>query len=138
MEDRMINFIIYRIAQSFFFIKRIGYFYLRNSISITKNEDKIHELKLKFIFIYLKLVIDYSKNTKYDKDIANINFSNVYKFIIADLPNSKNYSNLFNDIINIYLRSTFITDENKSMLNFFKFLIKKKKNNLINSKRINN
>ena len=127
MEDRIINFIIYKIAQSFFYIKKIGYFYLRNNISITKNEDKKIDLKLKFIFIYLKLIFDYTTNTKYDKDNANINFRKVYKFIFKNLSKLKDNSNLFNNIINIYLKSPYITDENKYMLKYFKILLKKKK-----------
>ena len=126
MEDSMITFIIYRIAKSFFFLKKFGYYYLRNSISISKNLNKISDLKFKFIFIYLKIIYDYSKMTKYDKDMANILFTNLNNFIIKNTSTFKKYYYLFKDIINICFKSTFITDENKNMLNDFKKKIKKK------------
>ena len=65
------NYILFRTIKSFLFIKRIGYFYLVNNDSITKNFYKINKINLKFIFIYLKIIFEYSKNTKYEKDMAN-------------------------------------------------------------------
>jgi glycosyltransferase involved in cell wall biosynthesis len=56
MEDSMMNYILYRIAKSFYFIKKIGYYYIKNSQSISKNIYKISKLRMKIIFIYLKLI----------------------------------------------------------------------------------
>ena len=36
-EDSMMNYIIFRIAESFFYLKKIGYYYIKNKLSITNN-----------------------------------------------------------------------------------------------------
>ena len=81
MEDQLFNYILYRTAKSFYYIKIIGYYYNRNSISITKNSFKLNKIKLVFFFIYIKLIFEYSKKTKYEKDMANFLFSRLYKGI---------------------------------------------------------
>ena len=70
-EDGIMNYILFRTIKSFYYIKRIGYFYLINNESITMNIYNISKKNLKFMFIYLKLIFEYSKNTKYEKDMAN-------------------------------------------------------------------
>ena len=130
MEDAMITFIIYRNAKSFFFLKKIGYYYLRNSLSINKNINKISELKLKFFFIYIKIVFDNTKNRKYEKDMANIIFSYLSKFIVQNLSILK-YQNLIYDFINIFLNNTFFGDENKYILEVLKFKLKKNRKKII-------
>lgn len=129
MEDTMMSYILYRIANSFFFLKRIGYYYTPNTLSITKNQIKISNLILKFIFIYLKLIFVYSKNTKYEKDMANNLFSNLNKqfYIAKKLSKLKNNLNFYKNIIHIYFKCRFITDENKLLLNNLKIKLKKKK-----------
>lgn len=120
MEDSMINYIIYIISDSYFFLKKIGYYYIKNKISITLNLNKINDLRLKFSFIYLKAVFEYSKNSKYQKDMVNILFTNIYKTFGKKLPNIKNYYIFFNKVINNFLNCSFITDENKYILKAFK------------------
>ena len=120
MEDSMINYIIYIISDSYFFLKKIGYYYLRNKISITLNLNKINDLRLKFSFIYLKAVFEYSKNSKYQKDMVNILFTIIYKTFKKKLSNIKKYYIFFNKVINNFLNCSFITDENKFILKAFK------------------
>ena len=48
MEDQLINYILYRTAKSFYYFKIIGYYYNKNSISITKNLFKLNKIKLVF------------------------------------------------------------------------------------------
>ena len=79
MEDQIMSYILHRKAKSFYFLKLIGYYYNSNSISITKNEFKFNKMREIFIFIYLKFIFEYSKNTKYEKDIANFLFTVFYK-----------------------------------------------------------
>ena len=55
MEDSLMNYLILRTAKSLYFSKIIGYYYLQNTLSITKNTYKITLLTMKFIFIYLKI-----------------------------------------------------------------------------------
>lgn len=106
-EDTIISFILYRTAKSFAFIKRIGYYYIKSSQSITKNILKMSELRVLFIFIFLKFLFEYSKNTKYEKDMSNhlftefnqkYNIENKFSKLII-----KPYINIYIDVINNYL-----------------------------------
>ena len=131
MEDQIMNYLIQRTAKSLYFSKIIGYYYLQNTISITKNLNKIPLLIMRFIFIYLKFIFEYSKNTKYQKDIANILFTNSYKVFNIQLGliklRSKDEINFYYNILNIYLKNEYITNENKYLLNVFKSIIETKK-----------
>ena len=123
-EDVLITHIIYMTAYSFYFLKTIGYYYIKNNNSITRNI--ILKLKIKAIFIGLKLIYEYYKNTKYERDIIN----DILNKVISDnnLNNIKNkikFDNkdsliIYNDIINKYLNCSFISDENKKILNNLK------------------
>ena len=131
MEDQVMNYILHRIAKSFFFFKVIGYFHLSNSVSIMNNLFKIPELRTKFSFIYLKFVFDYSKNTKYEKDMANHLFTVLNKqFNIAGRLQANDYEendyNFYYEIVNTYLNCSYIDNENKYFLNNFKYIIEKK------------
>ena len=69
------NFILYRVAKSFCFIKNIGYYHIKNSMSITNSLFKNTILRIKFSFIVIKLFFDYSKNTKIEKEMSQYFFS---------------------------------------------------------------
>lgn len=138
LDDQIMNHVLYRTAKSFFFLRKIGYYYLPNSISITKNLMKYNELRLKFIFIYLKIAFEYSKNTKYERDMANIvltiltrNF-NVQRQLSAITDEYYFYY----DILNMYLDNLYITDENKYMLQDFKYEVERKINRTLIQKNI--
>ena len=128
-EDGIMNYILFRTVKSFIFIKRIGYFYLINNESITMNILNIAKQNLKFMFIYLKVVFEYSKNTEYEKDMAN--------YLLNDLSNNFNIANnllflnkdikFYYDIINMYINCKFITDKNKNILKNFTKILKKRK-----------
>ena len=102
-EDQLLIFLLYKTANSFFYLKRIGYYYLTNSISITNNIKKISKVRLKFIFIYFKIVFVFSKNNKYEKDMANLLFTRFIKdFNIGKILSTyKNDIKFFKYIINI-------------------------------------
>ena len=68
-EDTIINYILYRMAKSYLFLNNIGYYYIKNNLSITNNLFKKSNFKIKYIFILLKFFFEFSKNTKYEKDI---------------------------------------------------------------------
>jgi glycosyltransferase involved in cell wall biosynthesis len=55
MEDNLMNYLLHRTAKSFFFLKKIGYMYKRTSESTSKKKY-IPKIKLKYKFIYLKLI----------------------------------------------------------------------------------
>jgi hypothetical protein len=111
------------------------------------NLFKIPELRMKFSFIYLKFIFDYSKNTKFEKDMANHLFTILNKqFNIAGRLQANDYEendyNLYYDIVNTYLNCSYIDTENKYFLNNFKFIIEKKnisyQKNLAKMKNITN
>ena len=128
MEDTIINIILYRTAKSFYFLKRIGYYYIIHSQSITNNLGKLSELKIKFSFILLKLIFDYTKNTKYEKDMANTIFTVVNRrFNIERMLLTYDMDlDFFYNIIEKYLNCKFITSDNKKILNIFKNIIKRR------------
>ena len=129
-EDTIISYILYRNAKSFCSLRNIGYFYIKNSQSITKNMFKISELKMKFIFIFLKVVFENTKNTKYEKDMFNLLFTQLNEnFNIINRLNNLAINSKYHfyyEIIYQFLNSNFITEENKKILNNFIFLINKK------------
>ena len=74
------NFLIYRIAKSFYYINIIGYRYFKSRESITSKQLSFG-LNFKFIFYYLKFIFENSKNTKYEKEMANHLFTKMYNNI---------------------------------------------------------
>ena len=129
-EDSMINYLLYRTAKSFYIFKKIGYYYIKHTQSITNNILKISELRVKFSFIFLKLIIEYSKNIKYEKDMANLLLTDLNRNFksIKQLSSYNINFNFYNDIINIYLNCKFITKDNKMLLLDLKEIFKQIKN----------
>jgi glycosyltransferase involved in cell wall biosynthesis len=130
MEDQIMNFIIHLNAKSLYFTTKVGYYYLKTEASITKNTKKMAKLDTKFIFIYFKILFEYSKNNKYEKDMFNLLFTNINKsYNIKNLLlglSSKDDLYFYYYIINIYLNCKYITDENKYYLQCFKSIIENK------------
>ena len=126
-EDTLINYILYRKAKSYIFLNNIGYYYIKNSLSITNNLFRKSNLKINFFFILLKFFFEYSRNTKYEKDISNFLFSklNVDFNLLISLSNINNNRNKFIEcfygIINMYLNSKYISKENKNLFFFIIF-----------------
>lgn len=118
-EDVLMNYSLYLTAKSFLFLKQIGYLYIKNNKSITRN--LINKLRLKDFFIRLKFIFEYYKNTKYERDISNtilkninnnffiINSDNIAKFEIDELI-------IYYKVLNKYLNCIFITDDNKKII----------------------
>ena len=119
MEDSLINYLLHRTAKSLYFIKNIGYRYTKITESITKQLFKMPQMKLKFIFIYFKFLFEFSKNTKYEKDMLNLRLSKIFKFNIEkkllDTKLKKDY-NFYFHVINSIINCTYISDENKNLL----------------------
>ena len=78
-EDGLINSFLYRNVKSFYFLKIIGYYYIRNKQSITMNRNRGEKI-LKYVFIYLKIIFEYTKNTICEKNMAKYLF--ILKFYI--------------------------------------------------------
>ena len=90
--------------------------YLVNKKSITKS--KLSDFKLKSIFFNLKLLFEYSKNNKYEKDMVNAYICNV----LLPKNNNKlkkiirNDCDFYNGIIKTFLNCEFISTESKIKL----------------------
>ncbi len=128
LEDQLMNYVLYRTANSYYFLNKIGYYFLRNSMSTTNNIFKIPQSRMHFIFIFLKYLFENSKNTKYERDMANMLFTYLNKgFNLGQRLNSLsgNFA-YYKDIVDKYLNSTYITSENKYMLEDFKSIIERK------------
>ena len=128
LEDLMMNYILFRVAKSFCFIKNIGYLYIKNNMSKTNNLFKTTILRIKFSFIILKFFFDYSKNIKKEKDIYQYFFSYLNKMLnISDklFIINKDF-NFYKNIINTLLSYKFISKENKKILYSYKELINNK------------
>jgi len=137
----MMNFILHRIAKSLFKINIVGYYHIKNSISLSNTLFSISKLKIKFALILLKVIFDYSKNTKKEKDMSH-NFEDVIKFL--NIPNSifiiKNDFIFYKNFIDTFIKCKFISMENKRILESFKnlieFSISRKLTNFIINKKI--
>ena len=139
LEDQVINYIIHRTAKSFYFLKNIGYYHKRASISIINNLFKAPDLIVKSTFIYLNFVFEYSKNIKHQKDMSNLLFTilssqfNIAHRLFVSANNDD--INFYYYIINKYLNSDFITNDNKLILNDLKNIIEKKRKYINSSKK---
>lgn len=125
-EDGLINFILYRTAKSFFFFKKIGYYYIPNDSSITLNYQNNIDETIRFIFIYLLFIFEETKNNKYEKDMANCLFQRLYLGVLSESLNliTKDFQ-FFINIINLYLNCEFINKENIFKLVELKSIIQK-------------
>lgn len=129
-EDFLFNYFLYKAANSFFFIKEIGYYYIKNQLSITNNLFKKSKIMIEHYFILLKMFLEYSKFSKHEIDIVILYFSNIIKkYNIASylLKYNKDFIFFHNIIIVIkaFINSKFITKENKKILFEYKKLIEK-------------
>ncbi len=70
---------------------------------------------MKFIFIYLKLVFEFSKNTSFEKDMFNFLFKEIVigKSINKKLKFIQENSKFYIDIIDLFLKNEFICINNK-------------------------
>jgi len=128
-EDGLTNYFVHLVGKSLYFLKEIGYYRVPNTESITKNDFKFNDLKLKLFLIYLKFVFENSKNTKYNKDIINIICSS-YKIKNINIQNILSKTNssedlyFFENLANEFLNSSFIDNSNKIIFRNIKVLLK--------------
>ena len=124
-EDGIMNYMLYRTVKSFYFLKKVGYYYIRNNQSITIKPTINYDEKIRFIFLHLKIVFENTKNNKYEKDMTNSLFKRLYNFLKDYFFLIKKDFNFYLDIINIYLNCKYINEENKIILNELKSIINK-------------
>jgi len=127
LEDGIMNFMLYRSSKSLYFIKKIGYYYLQNNQSITIKPTENYNNKYRFIFLHLKFVFENTKNTKYEKDMANSIFTRLSILFKDNFHLLTKDFKFFYEIIEMYLNSKFINNYNKSILKNLKNLLEKRK-----------
>jgi glycosyltransferase involved in cell wall biosynthesis len=129
MEDNLMNYLLHRTAKSFFFLKKIGYMYKRTSESTSKKKY-IPKIKLKYKFIYLKFIFEFSKNTKYEKDMVNLYLNKTNKkFNFKEHLLKTEFCNDFDfyyEVINNVINNIYISDDNFNLLKNLKNIILKK------------
>ena len=142
IEDQLMIFILYKTAKSFYYLEKYGYYYKVNAISICNNIFKLSQMQIKSYFIHLKLLYEYSKNIKFEKDMVNHQFTLINQII--NIGRVLSYSS-FNDdfyfyyeIINMLLKSEFTSKENNLLLLKFKKVIEIKNKTFVKSKKIKN
>ena len=120
-EDGILNYMLYRVAKSFYFLKKIGYYYIINPQSISKRGFKSEYIK--FIFIHLKIVFEFSKNTIFEKNMFNAIFQRlvIKTSIINRTKLMKNDSKFYLSYINIFLSNDFVSNKNKKILILLKY-----------------
>lgn len=130
-EDGLLNFELYRNINSLYLYKKIGYYYIFNKDSASSRINI--KSYLKCFFIYLKFIIEKTKNNKYEKDII---FYYLNKYIIKneilfniekeDIKNTE-------EVINLLFYNKFCSIKNKIKLKKIKNIIKnlKFKNHII-------
>ena len=129
-EDSLMNYIILRIAKSYFFFKKIGYYYIKNFESITNNLFDKSELILKCRLLHLNIVYENSKHTKYEKDMSNFLLSYYIQIFsrkqTVENIKQKDTMQYFLNLINKFINNKFINKENKYILKNYKKFINKK------------
>ena len=130
-EDTLINYMLYKNSKSFYYLKDLGYYYISNSNSSTigykKNEKSVNRLLYSF-FLFLKFILLYTKNNKYEKGMANAFVEKEMKVILTSEMCSKINNNFkfYESIINLYLENTFIPLSTKIRLKTIQQTIKEK------------
>ena len=71
-EDGLINFMLYKVSNSLFFTKKIGYYYIKQNASITKSQNFISRIRSNFLYLYYLFM--YTKNNKFEKRFTNFYF----------------------------------------------------------------
>ena len=128
-EDGLINSILYKLSNSYYLIKELGYFYNKNTQSITNENESNFLKRLKSNFLYIKFIFQYTKNNIIEKNIANYIFSEIYsvhKDEIIDIFKEINDTKFYIEVMDLYINSDYIPIETKNIiLNILKLLIKK-------------
>lgn len=111
-DDRIINFILFKLAESFKYINEYGIIYRYNNNSITHSSTFINNCKDELVNIWS--IYNYTKNTKESEIIA---FEIVFRWDTIIFPglNYNNYKSL-KKLINKLLLNKYICDEYKLKL----------------------
>ena len=118
-EDGLLNYNLYRKSKSLYFLKKFGYYYIRNNYK--KRRPYYTFNNLKYSYIHIMNVFNNSKNTEREKDMTNEIFNRlIYKKRIKKRLNliNKEY-NFFIDVINTLNENEFFKIKYKKYLFYF-------------------
>lgn len=100
--------------------------YKRTSESITKKNNMP---RMKFKFIFLKFIFEFTKNTKYEKDMVNLYLTKMSKKHIKRQLSKIEFYNDFDfyyEVINNVINCIYISEDNFNFLKILKNIISKK------------
>ena len=123
-EDGLINYALHLNAKSLYLLDHIGYYYIFNNKSVSHYINK--DSYFKCFFIFLKFLMEKTKNNKYEKEI---NFFILNEYIPENIlmQNISIYSEIYEEVINSLINIKFINIINKEKLKALKKIILKKK-----------
>ena len=121
-EDGLINFMLYKVSNSLFFTKKIGYYYIKQNTSITKSQNFITRIRSNFLYLYYLFLN--TKNNKFEKSFTNFYFLFIYhlhkKEINKIFGKTINDGKFYLEVIKSYLHCDFISLKVKRILNNLK------------------
>ena len=133
-EDTLINFMLYKIVKSCFFLNNVGYLYISNPKSSTKAfvENNIYTNKLlNSLFLFLNFIFQNTKNNKYEKNMINAVIEKEFEVILT--PNLFRKINInfffFENIINSFIQNKYITSFVKKKFKNLKIILAANKKN---------
>ena len=128
-EDGLINFILHKTAKSYYFSKKIGYYYILNNNSITiKNKDNYIK-RIKSNFLYFKFFFQYTSNNKIEKKMAEYIFLTIFKdiklYFFNILKEISKDIEFYKEVLELYLNCEYIELETKKILKKIKTYLDK-------------
>ena len=125
-EDGLLNYILYRTSKSSFFVKKFFYYYIKNNYK--KRRGYFNFNNIKFSFIHIMNVFNFSKNTRYEKDMTNAIFGRliIKKRILNKISLLNKEFNFFISSINSLIENEFFFNKYKKYLYHFKLYFKNK------------
>jgi len=125
-EDGLINFMLYKVSNSLFFTKKIGYYYIKQNTSITKSKNFISRIRSNFLYLYYLFM--YTKNNKFEKRFTNFYFLFIYNLhkdkIIKIFGKNITEGKFYLQVIKEYLACDFTSLKVKRILNKLKSKVK--------------
>ena len=118
-EDGLVNFMLYKLGESLYFTRKIGYYYIVTKESITY-ESIDFKRRLRSNFLYFRFIFQATKNNNIEKKIANYIFYSIYsrrsEAIINLLIHLRKDFQFYLKTINLYLKNEFIPLKSKKIL----------------------
>lgn len=118
-EDTLINIMLHRKAKSLYFLNKIGYYYICTPHSSTKEFVKNNLLSERFLyslFLFLQFIYFQTKNTKFEKSVANEFINKEMNLIFSLIHKVSGNQNFYINIINLYINDQFIISSTKTKL----------------------